>query len=121
MKNTIYQVDAFTTEPFKGNPAAVYITDSFLAPGLMQNIAMEMNLSETAFVTPLENGFRIRYYTPVSEVELCGHATLSASHILYQTGMVKPGDTIALHSKAGILNIRKARSGIIMDLPVYSL
>ncbi|MFP4487957.1 MAG: PhzF family phenazine biosynthesis protein [Bacteroidales bacterium] len=121
MKRTIYQVDAFTTEPFKGNPAAVYISDGFLAPERMQNIAMEMNLSETAFVTPLDSGFRIRYYTPVSEVDLCGHATLSASHILYQTGMVKAGDTIELHSKAGILNIRKDDSGIIMDLPAYSL
>lgn len=121
MKHTIYQVDAFTREPFKGNPAAVYITDGFPDPVLMQNIAMEMNLSETAFVTALDKGFRIRYYTPVSEVELCGHATLSASHILYETGMVDPHENIEFHSKAGVLNIRKKGRSIIMDFPVYKL
>ena len=82
MKKIIYQVDAFTSEPFKGNPAGVYITERMLEPDLMQNIAMEINASETAFVTPRGKDFSIRYFTPVSEVDLCGHATLSASHIL---------------------------------------
>ncbi|MEA1887203.1 MAG: PhzF family phenazine biosynthesis protein [Bacteroidota bacterium] len=121
MKNTIYQVDAFTSEPFKGNPAGVYITDKMPDPQIMQDIAMEMNLSETAFVALAAKDFSIRYFTPVSEVDLCGHATLSASHILYEKGIVKPGEIIKFHSKAGELIIRKTGSRIIMDFPVYSL
>lgn len=121
MKKTIYQVDAFTSEHFKGNPAGVFITEVILNPELMQNIAMEMNVSETAFVSPQGKDFIIRYYTPVSEVDLCGHATLSASHILYETGMVKQEDSIRFHSKAGELLIRKEGKRIIMDFPVYSL
>ena len=119
MKNTIYQVDAFTSEPFRGNPACVLITDNKIDPVLMQNIAMEMNVSETAFVTL--QSFNIRYFTPLSEVDLCGHATLSASHILYETGLVRPGDTIRFHSNAGELIVRKQGSRIIMNFPVYSL
>ena len=121
MKKTIYQVDAFTSEHFKGNPAGVFITEETLTPELMQNIAMEMNVSETAFLSPYGKDFTIRYYTPVSEVDLCGHATLSASHILYETGMVKQENTIKLHSKAGELIIRKEGNRIVMDFPVYSL
>lgn len=121
MKKTIYQVDAFTSEPFKGNPAGVYITEKALTPELMQNIAMEMNVSETAFVSPRGKDFLIRYYTPQNEIDLCGHATLSASHILYETGMVSPGNTIKFHSKAGELIIRKKGNGIVMNFPVYSM
>lgn len=121
MTNCIFQVDAFTREPFKGNPAGVYITNEVLSDEMMQNIAMEMNLSETAFVSQAEEGFNIRYFTPVSEVELCGHATLSASHILYETGMVEKEDTIVFHSKAGQLEIKRNREKIIMNLPVYGL
>ena len=121
MKKIIYQVDAFTSEAFKGNPAAVYISDKMPKAEMMQKIAMEMNLSETAFVEPGEKNFKIRYFTPVSEVDLCGHATLSASHILYETGIVNPGSTIRFSSKAGELNISKKGSKIIMNFPVYSL
>ncbi len=121
MKKIIFQVDAFTSEPFKGNPAGVYITDNILPDKLMQNIAMEMNLSETAFVTPQDKGFRIRFYTPASEIELCGHATLSASHILYETGKADPDEKIDFHSKAGILNTRTEKGKIVMNLPVYGL
>ncbi|HDZ41765.1 MAG TPA: PhzF family phenazine biosynthesis protein [Bacteroidetes bacterium] len=121
MKNIIYQVDAFTSEAFKGNPAGVYITDNLPSPERMQNIAMEMNLSETAFVMPRGNEFEIRYFTPVSEVDLCGHATLSASHILYETGIVSAGDAIKFHSKAGELSIIKRGKSIVMNFPVYSL
>jgi len=121
MKHTIFQVDAFTSEAFKGNPAAVYITNKMPPAERMQNIAMEMNLSETAFVEPGEKDFKIRFFTPVSEVDLCGHATLSASHILYETGIVKPDKAIRFSSKAGELNISKKGSKIIMNFPVYSL
>jgi PhzF family phenazine biosynthesis protein len=117
----IYQVDAFTTEPFRGNPAAVCILGNEPSHSWMQNIAMEMNLSETAFVFP-GNGCRIiRFYTPETEVQLCGHATLSASHILYETGIVAENKEILFSSRAGDLVIRKQDDWVIMNFPVYSL
>ena len=117
----IYQVDAFTSEPFKGNPAAVCILDQRPADGWMQNIAMEMNLSETAFIYPGEGSTMIRFFSPASEVDLCGHATLSASHIMYEFGFVKPGEEIHLVSKAGELITRKEGDWIVMNFPVYKL
>jgi PhzF family phenazine biosynthesis protein len=93
-KQIIYQVDAFTTEPFKGNPAGVCILDNEPDSTRMQNIAMEMNLSETAFVFPGDDCRIIRYYIPEAEMKLCGHATLYASHILYETGIVKSNEEI---------------------------
>jgi PhzF family phenazine biosynthesis protein len=117
----IYQVDAFTTQPFKGNPAGVCIMDYEPDVALMQNIAMEMNLSETAFVFPGEKNRNIRFYTPESEIRLCGHATLSASHILYETGLVKAGEEIRFASKAGELVIRKQGDWITMNFPAFSL
>ena len=83
----IYQVDAFTTEAFKGNPAGVCILDNEPETVWMQNIAMEMNLSETAFVFPGPESWMIRFFTPAVEMNLCGHATLSASHIMYESGL----------------------------------
>jgi PhzF family phenazine biosynthesis protein len=117
----IYQVDAFTTEAFKGNPAGVCILEQQPTPEWMQNIAMEMNLSETAFVFPGRDCRRIRYFTPDVEVPLCGHATLSASHILYETNLVNEGEEISLIAKAGILKIRKSGSWITMNLPSYQI
>jgi PhzF family phenazine biosynthesis protein len=119
--NTIYQVDAFTTEPFKGNPAGVCILDYEPDPLWMQNVAMEMNLSETAFVFPGNNCRIIRYFTPEAEMKLCGHATLSASHILYETGMSKSNEEIRFSSKAGELVIMKQGDWITMNFPVYPL
>lgn len=115
---TIYQVDAFTSEPFKGNPAGVCILRNEPPAEWMQNIAMEMNLAETAFVFPGNDCYKIRFYTPEVEVELCGHATLSASHILYETGIANPDEKIRFSSKAGELRIRKNKDWIIMDFPV---
>jgi PhzF family phenazine biosynthesis protein len=117
----IYQVDAFTNEPFKGNPAAVCITSKEPASEWMQNIAMEMNLSETAFVFPGEDCRIIRFFTPVAEMQLCGHATLSAAHILYETGMVKSDEEITFSSKAGELLVKKNGDWITMNFPAYSL
>jgi len=119
--NIIYQVDAFTNQPFKGNPAGVCILDSEPDSAWMQNMAMEMNLSETAFVFPGQDCRRIRYFTPEAEVPLCGHATLSASHILYETSLVKESEEISLLAKAGILKIRKSGSWITMNFPSYQL
>jgi PhzF family phenazine biosynthesis protein len=117
----IYQVDAFTSEPFKGNPAGVCILDNEPSVTWMQNIAMEMNLSETAFVFPGKDCRMIRFYTPEAETQLCGHATLSASHILYETGTVKSEEEIRYSSKAGELRIRKKEDSITMNFPVYPL
>jgi PhzF family phenazine biosynthesis protein len=117
----IYQVDAFTAEAFKGNPAGVCILDREPDTTWMQNIAMEMNLSETAFVFPSKNCLIIRYYTPEAEIQLCGHATLSASHIIYETGMVRSDKEILFSSKAGELYIKKQGDWITMNFPVFPL
>jgi PhzF family phenazine biosynthesis protein len=117
----IYQVDAFTNQPFRGNPAGVCILDKEPEAEWMQNVAMEMNLSETTFVIPQKNSFKIRYFTPVAEMKLCGHATLSASHILYETGMVKSTEVIIFDSKAGELMITKEEEWIKMNFPAYPL
>jgi len=117
----IYQVDAFTSEPFRGNPAGVCILEHEPSANWMQNIAMEMNLSETAFVFPGENHRMIRFYTPEAEIDLCGHATLSASHILYEIQTVKGNDELRFSSKAGELIIRKSGDWIIMNFPAYSV
>jgi len=83
MKLKIYQVDAFAEKVFEGNPAAVIPLEKWLSDETMQQIAMENNLSETAFFVPVENGFHIRWFTPVAEVNLCGHATLAAAHVIF--------------------------------------
>jgi PhzF family phenazine biosynthesis protein len=120
-KHIIYQVDAFTTEPFRGNPAGVLIADREPSADRMQKIAMEMNLSETAFIF-YRNGQRcIRFYTPESEIDLCGHATLSASHILYETEAAQLDEQIIFSSKAGDLLIRKQDDWITMNFPAYPL
>jgi PhzF family phenazine biosynthesis protein len=121
-KQLIYQVDAFTTKPFGGNPAGVCILEHEPEGAWMQNIAMEMNLSETSYVFPGGNGKRlIRFFTPESEIYLCGHATLSASHILYETGAAVAGEEITFSSKAGDLLIRKHDDWIMMNFPAFSL
>jgi PhzF family phenazine biosynthesis protein len=119
--NTIYQVDAFTLQPFKGNPAGVCILDTEPSEKWMQNIAMEMNLSETAFVFPGQDCLNIRFFSPESEVPLCGHATLSASHILFETGKVHKNEIIKLSSRAGELVIKKQADWITMNFPKYEL
>ena len=87
-RKIIYQVDAFTSEPFKGNPAGVCILEKEMPDEWMQNIAAEMNLSETAFITEGADEYKIRFFTPAAEIPLCGHATLSSAHIMFETGIV---------------------------------
>lgn len=118
---TIYQVDAFTTEPFSGNPACVVIADANTSQEWMQSIAAEMNVSETAFIVPMKTGLTIRWFTPVAEVNLCGHATLSAAHILYETGYIAPDEQLVFQSRSGELRITKAGSWLTMDFPAYPL
>ena len=96
MGQTIYQVDAFTSRAFAGNPAAVCILPAPAPEAWMRDVAREMNLSETAFLVPKEDGFNLRWLTPTVEVELCGHATLASAHILWETGVLKAGRAGAL-------------------------
>lgn len=121
-KQIIYQVDAFTAEPFRGNPAGVCILDNVPENQWMQNVAMEMNLSETVFVLPGKAGERmLRFFTPETEVNLCGHATLSASHILFETGFAEPMEELRFSSKSGDLKVKKQNDWISMDFPAFSL
>jgi PhzF family phenazine biosynthesis protein len=118
MSKIIYHVDAFTESIFRGNPAGVMISDTLPGVEMMQKIANEMNLSETAFVAPDGDKYIIRFYTPEAEIALCGHATLSASHILFEIGMA--GNSIKFESKAGPLEIRKEDGRIVMNFPRYN-
>lgn len=106
----IYQVDAFANELFQGNPAAVVPLPKWLPDNTLQRIAMENNLSETAFVIPEREGYAIRWFTPTVEVELCGHATLAAGHVLFHH-LGHPGDKITFHTrKAGDLQVLRGES-----------
>lgn len=111
-------VDAFTDKIFGGNPAAVCVTDKFLSDELMQNIAMENNLSETAFAVKEGSIYRLRWFTPVAEVNLCGHATLAASHIIF--AQVEPqSDVIEYETLSGRLTVTRRGDLLEMDFPAY--
>ena len=117
MKRTIYQVDAFSREVFKGNPAAVCILDQWPEDALMQQIANENNLSETAFAVPAEECFEIRWFTPEMEVELCGHATLATAHVLFNH-LDQNGDEICFNTLfSGRLNVKRRGEVLILDFP----
>jgi len=119
MSIPIYQVDAFTHEPFRGNPAAVCILSGQPDSAWMQQVAAEMNLSETAFVLPEQDGsYTIRWCTPTIEVDLCGHATLASSHVLLETGMVNPGAQIRFMSRSGPLGAQGNGRWIELDFPI---
>lgn len=113
----LYQVDAFTDRPFGGNPAAVCPLDEWLPDDVMQSIAMENNLSETAFFVPEGDRFRLRWFTPTAEVALCGHATLATAYTLFETlGYAK--DSIQfVTQQSGILEVRRDGGLIVMDFP----
>jgi len=117
----LFQVDAFTDKPFNGNPAAVVLLDSDAEPEWMLRVAGEMNLSETAFVYPLGGHYSLRWFTPGTEVELCGHATLSAAHILWETGRVPIETAITFSTRAGRLGARKSGEWITLDFPANPL
>lgn len=117
----IYQVDAFTTEPFKGNPAGVCILKNERSESWMQNIAAELHASETAFLTGGGNNYRIRFFTPEAEVPLCGHATLSSAHIIYENGLAGISEEISFLSAAGELKIRFSEGWIVMNFPAYNV
>jgi predicted PhzF superfamily epimerase YddE/YHI9 len=116
----LYQVDAFTGEPFAGNPAAVCLLSGGEDPEWMQAVAAEMNLSETAFLHPGgEPGrYRLRWFTPAVEVELCGHATLASAHVLWSEGLAGTGQPLRFDTASGPLAARPGEDGTIwLDFP----
>lgn len=116
MELTIYQVDAFTNQLFGGNPAAICPLEDWLPDDLMQQIALENNLSETAFIVPEKNDYRIRWFTPAVEVNLCGHATLAAAHVYY-TQLNHTEEKIVFHSKSGPLTVVSVDESYVMNFP----
>ncbi|MHB1351830.1 MAG: PhzF family phenazine biosynthesis protein [Thiobacillus sp.] len=118
MKLRQYQVDAFASRVFEGNPAAVCPLESWLDDDLMQAIAEENNLSETAFFVPADKGFDLRWFTPASEVDLCGHATLAAAHVLFEH-LHHPGPHIAFNTRSGTLTVRRKGALLEMDFPIF--
>lgn len=114
---SIYQVDAFTNDIFRGNPAAVCLLHNASDDDWMQRVAAEMNLSETAFLYPLSKGFHLRWFTPKTEVELCGHATLASAHVLWETGILGENEEAIFHTRGGVLTARHENGWIEMDFP----
>ena len=113
-------LDSFSNQPFSGNPAGVCLLENAISQELMQQIAMEMNLSETAFVerTSDPRVFSLRWFTPAVEVDLCGHATLASASWMFHEGWVKPEDTIHFQTRSGILSVTKTGEGVCMDFPL---
>ncbi len=121
MTQIITQVDAFTAKPFGGNPAAVCIMTQPAEEKWMQNVAAEMNLAETAFLFRQDDGFNLRWFTPAVEVDLCGHATLASSHVLWEAGHLAETETARFYTKSGLLTAtRQADGWIEMNFPALS-
>ena len=121
MKTKLYQIDTFTDKLYHGNPAAVCVTDKELSEELMQNIADENNLAETAFVVKTSEGYNIRWFTPAVEVDLCGHATLASAYVLFNH-LAYEGDTIVFKSrKSGLLAVTKSGNLLTLDFPSDTL
>ncbi len=117
MQLKLYQVDAFSNKLFSGNPAAVCIINEWLDEELMQNIALENNLSETAFVVPKGNDFEIRWFTPAIEVDLCGHATLAAGHVIFNYTDFSGNEIHFETQKRGLLKVKKEGQYLTLDFP----
>lgn len=116
----IYQVDAFAAGVFKGNPAAVMPLQTWLDDELLQAIAMENNLSETAYIVQVSDGYQLRWFTPQVEVDLCGHATLAAAHVLFQH-LSHASDEIVFHTRSGVLKVRRSGTRMTLDFPATEL
>lgn len=112
-----FVVDAFTNRPFQGNPAAVVPLDHWKEDAWLQSVAMEMNLSETAFLVPNAQGFDLRWFTPKTEVDLCGHATIASSVVLVHLGKLADGSEVAFSTRSGILGAKRRGSQIQLDFP----
>lgn len=114
----LFQVDAFATKPFTGNSAAVCLLENEGNEAWMQSVAAEMNLSETAFVYKQGNSFNLRWFTPAIEVDLCGHATLVAAHILWQQGWLATDENAHFHTRSGVLIASQHKQKITLNFPV---
>ncbi len=117
MGQIITQVDAFTNTPFAGNPAAVCVLPTVQDDNWMQNVAQEMNLSETAFLVKQDDGFNLRWFTPMLEVPLCGHATLASAHVLWSQGHLSSGEAARFFTKSGVLIAKQQGEWIELDFP----
>jgi PhzF family phenazine biosynthesis protein len=117
MSMPLWIVDAFTDKPFAGNPAAVCLLDAPREDAWMSSLAAEMNFSETAFLLPEQDSFRLRWFTPRVEVVLCGHATLASAHVLWQLGRLAPTEPARFQTRSGPLVVTRAEQGMEMDFP----
>ena len=117
----MFQIDAFTDEPFKGNPAAVCILKEPADEKWMQNVAREMNLSETAFLVPKPDAFDLRWFTPTTEVDLCGHATLASAHALWEARLVQLDQPARFNTRSGLLIARRLGEWIELDFPANTV
>ncbi len=113
----IVQVDAFTNTPFAGNPAAVCVLPAPREAQWMQQVAREMNLSETAFLCRQADGFDLRWFTPAMEVDLCGHATLASAHVLWEEGHLQATATARFHTRSGLLTATRQGDWMELDFP----
>jgi PhzF family phenazine biosynthesis protein len=113
----IVQVDAFTDRPFAGNPAAVCVLREPPDEQWMRDIAREMNLSETAFLVPQDDGYQLRWLTPAVEVDLCGHATVASAHVLWQDGHLPAGEQARFYTRSGRLTADRRGEWIELDFP----
>ncbi|MEL6319824.1 MAG: PhzF family phenazine biosynthesis protein [Cyanobacteria bacterium J06626_14] len=121
MNQRIVQVDAFTDRPFSGNPAAVCVLSEPCSDEWMQRVAQEMNLSETAFLHPHDDGFRLRWFTPTTEVNLCGHATLASAHVLWSEGHLSVDQNAKFFTRSGVLSAQASQNWIELDFPATQL
>jgi predicted PhzF superfamily epimerase YddE/YHI9 len=113
----LYFVDAFAATKFSGNPAAVCLLDHSRPDDWMQKVAAEMNLSETAFLLPQDDGYRLRWFTPAVEVDLCGHATLASAHVLWETDRAPQEKALRFHTRSGLLSAGREENWIELDFP----
>lgn len=116
MRLPLYQIDAFTNRLFAGNPAAICPLEAWLPDALLQTIAAENNLAETAYFVKEPTGYRLRWFTPAVEVDLCGHATLAAAHVLFSC-LGLPGDSVTFQSRSGPLTVTRQGSHYTLDFP----
>jgi PhzF family phenazine biosynthesis protein len=113
----LFQVDAFTNRPFTGNPAAVCLLDDPGDPAWMQDVAREMNLPETAFLQKQADGYSLRWFTPLVEIDFCGHATLASAHKLWEQGHLLTGEQARFHTKSGLLTAERRGEWIELNFP----
>lgn len=119
-KIEIFQVDAFADRVFRGNPAAICPLDAWLEESVLQNIAAENNLAETAYFVKTNDGYHIRWFTPKAEVDLCGHATLASAYVLFELLSFRK-DILSFQSRSGILTVTKSKDWFTLNFPSDSI